>query len=209
MAKKAKYKKVVTPLGELFYPCLKTPEQWDGKSTGKLTIQLKPSKEDAEAFISLLEAEFETAKKSNPIFKDFKAARGTAPKLGFRELKNGDIVFKAKTFAELKNESGEVLKRTVAVFDAANKPTTEAIGNGSIGRLAISLKPQATSSSNYGIQLLLDAVQVMRFMQLGASTDASAFGFEADEDFMGAAEEDFDTAAGLPEGDVEETEGDF
>jgi hypothetical protein len=207
MAKKNKLRQIKTPIMELSWAYLTTPEEWKGKSTGKLSIQGKASKEDAEALITLFEQEFEAAKKASEKFKSFKPQRGTAPKLGFRELANGDIVFKFKTLAVFTNKQGETQKRVVPVFDAAGKPYTGPIGNGSLGRVAVSLNPYAESSSNYGVALYLDAIQVLKVIEFGGSSDASAFGFEADEDFISNDAEDFDASAfGGP---VEETEGDF
>ena len=181
---------IKSPVGELYWAHLRTPEEWKGESTGYLTIQAKFPKEDTDKLIEILESAFEAAKKTEK-FSKWKPARGTAPNIGIKELPNGDIVFKFKTKAEFINKQGDTIKRTVPVFDAKGKPMVNpTIGNGSLGRIAFSLNPQCTSSTNYGVTPYLDAVQILKLVEYNSSTDATQFGFEVEDDYISEGEED-------------------
>ncbi len=187
---------VVTPKGEAMYPYLRTTEQFQGVDTGKYSIQLKMSEEDTQKFMERLEKEWEAAKNS-PDFKDKRPKKGTVPNLGWREDKNGDVIFKAKTSATIKSKTGEVFNKTVPIFDAKGKPIKGDIGYGSIVKLSISLSPYFVSGTNYGLALYLNGVQVLVMKEKGAyGADASSMGFGEEEGYDSEAEEEdvpFDT----------------
>lgn len=209
MAIKQTLQQIKSPVGELYWAHLRTPEEWQGQSTGYLTVQAKFSKEDTDKLIEMLENAFEAAKKTEK-FNNWKPARRSVPNLGTKELPNGDIVFKFKTKAEYTNKQGETIKRTVPVFDAAGKPMENPIiGNGSLGRIAFSLNPQCTSSTNYGITPYLDAIQILKLVEYINATDASQFGFEVEEDYISNDNDDvnFDENADFAASD--DNEGDF
>lgn len=177
-----KLPQLVTPKGELLYPRIRQTETFQGQDTGKYTITMKFSKEDTDKFIERLEAEWNKASKSPELHgKTFK--RGTLPNLSYREDKNGDIIFKAKTSATIKTKTNEIIERTVPVYDAKGKPIEDDIGHGSIGRVSVNLAPYYVSSSNYGIVMYLNGIQVVDYKAPGSYASASALGFVEEEGY--------------------------
>lgn len=176
-----KKQKVKSPIGKLSWACLREPEEFQGKSTGKLSIRAQFSKDESEALISMIEQAWEAYAQA----EKFKAPRNSVPQLGYSETQAGDIQFKFKTVASFTSKSGETIKRIVPVFDAKGKPvaSTVRIGNGSLGRVAFTLSP-FISGAVYGVSLQLDAVQLLKLEEYGANTDASQFGFEEEEGFF-------------------------
>ena len=126
---------IVTAKGEILYPKIRQTETFNGEDTGKYVVSIKLSKEETDKLIARLEDEWEAAKQS-PEFRNKTFKKGTEPNLGYREDKDGDIVFKAKTSAVIKTKKGETIEREVPVFDAKGKPIKDDIGHGSIGRLS-------------------------------------------------------------------------
>lgn len=184
----SKFKRVTSPRGEALYPYLKSPEVYEGQEVG-YTIQVKFSKEDTDKLIALLEEELESVKNSS----EFKGKRWSRePHMGFREDKNGDIVFKFKTKATITTKAGETIKRTVPVFDSKGKPIDVTIGNGSVVRVAFQIVPYWKSSTNNGLSLYLDAVQVIELVEYNGGANADAFGFDVEEDgYVGGTENSF------------------
>ena len=174
------FTKITSPRGAALYPFLKTPEVYEGQEVG-YTIQAMFSKEDTDRIIEALEKELDKAKKSDS-FKGKKWSRD--PHMGYRENKDGDIVFKFKTKATVKTRSGEEVKRTVPVFDAKGNSIDVAIGNGSIVRIAFQVVPFHKSSTLNGVTLFLDAVQVIELVEYGGNNNnANAFGFDEEEGY--------------------------
>lgn len=185
---KANFKRVTSPRGEALYPYLKAPEVYEGEEVG-YTIQVKFSKEDTDKILAILEEELESAKNSS----EFKGKRWSKePRMGFREDQNGDIVFKFKTKATIKTKAGDVVKRTVPVFDAKGKPVDVTIGNGSVVRVAFQIVPYWKSSTNNGLSLYLDAVQIIELVEYKGGGNAAAYGFGEEEGFVGGEETPFD-----------------
>lgn len=201
---KANFKRVTSPRGEALWAYLKNPEVYEGQEVG-YTIQVKFSKEDTDKMIALLEEELESAKNSTE-FKGKKWSRD--PRLGFREDANGDIIFKFKTKASITTKTGDVVKRTVPVFDSAGKPIDVSLGNGSVVRVAFQIVPYWKSSTNNGLSLYLDAVQVIKLVEYNGGGNATAFGFDVEEGGFvdGSANpfDDEDVAPGEDAGDDEE-----
>lgn len=187
---KENYTQITTPIGTAIYPHLRSTERFEDEDSGKYTCTIKLSQEDTEKLMKRIENEWEMAKKS-PEFDGKRYGRNSAPVLGFGEDKDGDIRFKAKTNAVIKTKTGEVIEKTIPVFDSHGKPMAEDIevGHGSTIRLCMLLRPFYASSSIYGVQLLLKAVQVLDYVAPGFG-DASAeeCGFEVVEDTNEAAE---------------------
>ena len=186
---KANFKRVTSPRGEALYPYLKAPEVYEGEEVG-YTIQVKFSKEDTDKVLAILEEELESAKNSS----EFKGKRWSKePRMGFREDQNGDIVFKFKTKATIKTKAGDIVKRTVPVYDSVGKPVDVAIGNGSVVRVAFQIVPYWKSSTNNGLSLYLDAVQVIELIEYNGGGNATAFGFDVEEGgFVGGSANPFD-----------------
>lgn len=177
------FTQVVTPKGVAVYPKLRTTEVFDGEDTGKYVCGIKLTKEDTEKLIARIENEWEMAKKT-PEFDGKRFGRNTTPSLGFHEDKQGDIVFRAKTNAVIKTKAGEIIEKTVPVFDQYGKPfdvETE-VGNGSTIKMCILLRPFYASGTIYGIQLLLKAVQVLEYVAPSfGSVSAAECGFDCEE----------------------------
>lgn len=174
---------IVTPSGIAVYPHLRTTEVYEGNDSGKYTCGIKLSKEDTDKLISKIENEWEMAKKT-PEMDGKRFARNTQPSLGWREDKNGDIVFKAKTNAVIKTKAGEIIEKDVPVFDKYGKPMEKdvEVGNGSTIQLCILLRPFYGSSTIYGVQLLLKAVRVINYVPPGSgSMSAADCGFTCEE----------------------------
>ncbi len=183
------FAQVVTPKGVAVYPKLRTTEVFDGEDTGKYVCSIKLSKEDTDKLIERIDNEWEMAKKT-PEFDGKRFGRNTNPNLGYHEDKQGDIVFKAKTNAVIKTKAGEIIEKTVPVFDKYGKPfdVEMEVGNGSTIKMCMLLRPFYASSTIYGIQLLLKAVQVLEYVAPSmGNVSAADCGFECTE---GAAEEE-------------------
>lgn len=193
--------KITTPRGEALYPNLKRTEVYQGNDTGKYSITLKPSKKDADALLQRLERVWEEAKSKEYGDKTFK--KGSEPFLGYRETKEGDMTFKAKTSAEIKTKTGEVLQRTVAVFDAKGLPMEEDVGHGSIVKLSVSAAPYYISSNNYGLSLYLNAVQVLEYKAPGSGGDAASYGFDVEDGYSSADDTESDNFNPFDGGDSE------
>lgn len=183
---------IVTPKGTAMYPYLRSTEQFNGMDTGKYSIQIKLSEADTAKLMEQLDQEWEAAKQS-PDFRGKTFKKGTVPNLGYRDDKNGDTIFKAKTNATIKSKTGEVFTKTVPIFDAKGKPIKGDIGHGSTVRLSISVAPYAVSNSNYGLALYLNAVQVIKLVEKGSyGADSSTFGFHEEEGYSAEEEEETD-----------------
>lgn len=174
--------KLVTAKGEILYPKIRQTETFNGEDTGKYTVNIKFSKEETDKLISRLWDEWEAAKQS-PEMKGKVFKKGTEPNLGYREDKDGDIIFKAKTSAVIKTKKGETIEREVPVFDAKGKPITEDIGHGSIGRLSITPAPYHTASNNYGLVLYLNGIQIIDLKPPGSFNSAESLGFGEEEGY--------------------------
>lgn len=192
-----KLKQIVTAKAELMFPHLTTTETYNGQDTGKYTATLKFTKEDTDKLIEVLQNEWDAALSKGEL-ADKKPKRGTLPNLGFREDKNGEIIFKAKTNATIKTKTGAVLERSVPVYDAKLKPMEAVlVGHGSIVKASLSLNPYFTSSTNYGISLYLDGLQVLDLKEPGSGASASSLGFNQEEGYS-AEDEEENVAAGIP-----------
>ncbi len=191
---------IVTAKGEILYPKIRQTETFNGEDTGKYVVSIKLSKEETDKLIARLEDEWEAAKQS-PEFRNKTFKKGTEPNLGYREDKDGDIVFKAKTSAVIKTKKGETIEREVPVFDAKGKPIKDDIGHGSIGRLSITPAPYHTASNNYGLVLYLNGIQIVDLKPPGSFNSAESLGF-GEED--GYTVEDPAADMGFPPDDKEE-----
>ena len=157
---------IVTPKGEALYPHLRTTATFQGQDTGKYEISVRFSKEDSEKLIERLEQEWASAKESAE-YSTKRFGRGSAPNLGFREDDKGDVIFKFKTNATIKTKTGDVIKKTVPLFDAKCKPMNGDIGAGSIVKVSTAIAPYYVSSTNYGLALYLQGIQVLDYKEPG------------------------------------------
>lgn len=186
-----KFAQIVTDEGIAVYPKLRTTEVFDGEDTGKYACSIKLSEAGTNKLLARIEKEWEDAKASSA-FEGKRYSKQSMPALGYHENKDGEIIFKAKTNAVIRTKAGEVIEKSLPVFDATGKPYAAdvEVGNGSTIRLCLLLRPFYASATVYGIQLLLKAVQVLKYVEPSASSlSASDCGF----DCMGMAAEDSGT----------------
>lgn len=177
---------LVTNKGEAQYPHLRRTECFQGQDTGKYTIQVKFSKEETDKLIDRLEQEWAQAQNQGE-FATKRYARNSQPNLGYREDKNGDIVFKFKTNATIKTKTGDVMQKTIPIYDAQCKPMEGDIGAGSIVKVAAVIAPYYVSASNYGLSLYLTGVQVIEYKPAGDFNSADALGFTEEEGYASDA----------------------
>lgn len=194
---------IVTPKGEAHYPHLRTTATFQGQDTGKYEISVRFSKEDSEKLIERLEQEWASAKESAE-YNTKRFGRGSVPNLGFREDDKGDVIFKFKTNSTIKTKSGDVIKKTVPIYDAKCKPMDGDIGSGSIVKISTAVAPYYVSSTNYGLALYLQGVQVLDFKAPGQFGSADSLGFGQEEGFIENEEaEGMGFSEGQPEDNTE------
>ena len=186
-----KMRKVTTPKGLVRFPHLVKPEMYDGAEVG-YTVILEFNKEDTDKMMKFLEDELEAAKNA----PEFKGKKWTHARLGSKEDKNGNTIFKFKNSTTIKGRDG-VIPRVIPVFDAKGKVFNAAnLGNDSVAKVSFVVQPYHKSATNCGLSLYLQAVQVLKLVEYNNSASASNFGFGAEEGFEAADEEE--TAMGVP-----------
>lgn len=207
---KNKVTKGVTPIGEaLFAHVLKTEtiHKKDGKTTdtGKFTIMLKLKDSDKEALLDKINAEWESFKETldNKKFK-YEISNG------LKEY-NDEEYFKFSMNETIKLKSGELLHRTVPIYDAKCNEisgTLTGIGNGSKVKIAFDYIPFYMNDKNYGVSLRLTGIQIIDLIEYG-QTDAKSLGFGEEEGYSqneAVDDEDLPFTCGEEEDD---DEGDF
>lgn len=195
----------VTPKGSLLFPHIYEPEQYEGKDVG-YTVNIKFDQKETDALIALIDEELENAKHSIKLKPGQKWS--AEPFLGYKEDKDGDIVFKFKANSHYQTKSGEMHKVTIPVFDAHGKLIKDplSIGNGTIAKVAYTLVPYWISKVVNGIKLRLDAVQIIDLKEYGTK-DAKGFGFGEEEGFSTPEEKEEDDSQFAEETD--EDNGEF
>lgn len=195
----------VTPKGSLLFPHIYEPETYEGKDVG-YTINIKFDQKETDALMAVIDAELEKAKHSLKLKPGQKWS--AEPFLGYREDKDGDIVFKFKANSHYQTKSGEMHKVTIPVFDAHGNPIKEplSIGNGTIAKVAYTLVPYWISKVVNGIKLRLNAVQIIDLKEYGEK-DAKGYGFGEEEGGFSAPEEDASPFA--DDEDTDEDDGEF
>lgn len=203
---KREFTQGVTPKGSLLFPHIYEPETYEGKDVG-FTVNIKFDQKETDAFIAVIDKELEKAKHSIKLKPGQKWS--AEPFLGYREDKDGDIVFKFKANSHYTTKSGETHKVTIPVFDAHGKPIKDplSIGNGTIAKVAYTLVPYWISKVVNGIKLRLDAVQIIDLKEYGEK-DAKGYGFGEEEGFSAPEEEDDSPFVDSSEEDTDE-DGEF
>lgn len=203
---KREFTQGVTPKGSLLFPHIYEPETYEGKDVG-YTVNIKFDQKETDAFIAVIDKELEKAKHSIKLKPGQKWS--AEPFLGYREDKDGDIVFKFKANSHYTTKSGETHKVTIPVFDAHGKPIKDplSIGNGTIAKVAYTLVPYWISKVVNGIKLRLDAVQIIDLKEYGEK-DAKGYGFGEEEGFSAPEEEDDSPFVDSSEEDTDE-DGEF
>lgn len=196
----------VTPKGSLLFPHIYEPEQYEGKDVG-YTVNIKFDQKETDALIAVIDEELQNAKHSIKLKPGQKWS--AEPFLGYKEDKDGDIVFKFKANSHYTTKSGETHKVTIPVFDAHGKPIKEplSIGNGTIAKVAYTLVPYWISKVVNGIKLRLDAVQIIDLKEYGQK-DAKGFGFGEEEGFSAPEEKEEEDDSPFAE-ETDEDNGEF
>lgn len=202
---KREYTTGVTPKGSLLFPHIYEPETYEGKDVG-YTVNIKFDQKETDALMAVIDEELEKAKHSIKLKPGQKWS--AEPFLGYREDKDGDIVFKFKANSHYQTKSGEIHKVTIPVFDAHGTPLKDplSIGNDTIAKVAYTLVPYWISKVVNGIKLRLDAVQIIDLKEYGQK-DAKGFGFGEEEGFS-APEEDEDDSPFTEEA-ADDDDGEF
>mgnify|MGYP002764737347 CR=1 FL=1 len=195
----------VTPKGSLLFPHIYEPEQYEGKDVG-YTVNIKFDQKETDALIAVIDEELQNAKHSIKLKPGQKWS--AEPFLGYKEDKDGDIVFKFKANSHYTTKSGETHKVTIPVFDAHGKPIKDplSIGNGTIAKVAYTLVPYWISKVVNGVKLRLDAVQIIDLKEYGQK-DAKGFGFGEEEGFSAPEEKEEDDSPFAEE--IDEDNGEF
>jgi hypothetical protein len=192
MAKK-EYAKATSPAGEARWPHLKEPEVFEGVEQG-YTVKLVLNKEETDALLARIAAEWEKSEESEKVAKGSKVE----PYLGGSVNKNGDFEFKFKTKASYKTSNGDIVKRKVPMFDAKGRAGEFNLGNGSTIRVSFQFIPFYKSGKAFGVSLWMEAVQVIKLVEFGGSAgNANAYGFEETDGY------DSEQVASFPRSDEE------
>ena len=181
----------------LLFPHIYEPETYEGKDVG-FTVNIKFDQKETDALIAVIDEELEKAKHSIKLKPGQKWS--AEPFLGYKEDKDGDIVFKFKANSHYQTKSGEIHKVTIPVFDAHGTPIKDPlnIGNGTIAKVAYTLVPYWISKVVNGIKLRLDAVQIIDLKEYGQK-DAQGFGFGSEEGFSAPEEKEEDDSPFIEE----------
>jgi len=197
-----KLEKFVTPKGVAVYPRLSEPDT-KYKPNGEFSCKVRLSAEDSEALTLKIQGiadEFfkETVKRlasdTNPSSKGKSIAASKAVKRASLPIKacvdddgneTGEYEFNIKMNHKIVTRaSNETIMLYPKLFDASKPPKKIAYGTpiygGSIVKVAGEFNPFYTQQVGVGVQLRMNAVQVIELVQGGSSTGDS-FGFGGEE----------------------------
>lgn len=149
------------------------------------------------------DAKFDPVKAKTRITKELKRADKPYKAIVDDEgNETGAYAFTFKQKATITTKSGEVIKKKVDLFDAANKPLTGvAVYGGTVAKIAFEALPFFTPAVGAGLTMRLNAVQVIELKTAG-DRDAKSYGFE--EEGEGIEQDDgagSETEAGGEAGD--------
>jgi hypothetical protein len=185
--------RITTPIVSCVWPTVRTPDTKFNEG-GVFSIGLLMNDDDAENLARTLDKYLEDflAAQSKLMGKPVRASSFAAykPHLDKEGKETGATLFRPKAYATRKTKSGDVITKTIPVFDAQGNPTSIDFGNGSKVRVNFAVRPYYTAAIGAGISLELGAVQVIE-AKTGTPTTASGFGFsttEGDAAEVGATE---------------------
>lgn len=193
--------------GKAMWSHLDKADEMQGKPTDNLTISLIPSKEDVDRILQECQEVWDEFME-DPANKK-KHLKGE-PNFGEKEDEAGNVLVKFKCKDKWKLKDGTEKRRFVPIFDSVNQVVTKKlmskIGNGSNIVVAYQLLPYIFTSTNFGVSMRLQAIQVLKLVEYGGE-DAESFGFsthaggfeganladepENDDDGADASNEDF------------------
>lgn len=191
--------KGTTPKGRVEYAHILEPQRQIGdqviEPTYSVTLLMDDSPE-VRQFIGQLDAEMDKAE--NMAQETANQAKGRSKgKLPTKHDENYGQVYdddgnpmpqyfvKAKAKAEGVTQSGKAWKFRPTVFDSKGKPWPEKnpplIGNGSVGRLALTAYAYA-APIGYGVSIRLEAAQIIDLVEYGGRS-ATDYGFAVEEGY--------------------------
>lgn len=179
---KEKQARHMTAKGKVWYPHLDKPEEYEGTSTGNLTISMEFSEEEtAELQEKLLQAIEEA--KAGELGKDPKTGKlrkwRAEPRIGLREMQNGAQVFKFKTKHQYIDKDGKTQTRKVPIFNLQGDRIDDVkMANGTIAVIAYNIVPYWKSADNNGVGIWMDAIQVHDLIEfIPQNGSAAGYGF--------------------------------
>jgi hypothetical protein len=189
--KKQNYVRTTTPKGKASYPWLNKPDtKFDVDGVFKCNL-IVPKKE-AAALIKMIDEEIKKAvaavKAENP-----KAAKSIkegdkpyAMETNDEGDETGNVIFKTKQRAKITTKKGEVIDKTIPLFDAKGKKIEANVGGGSVLKLNIELAHYyVAAQKSAGVSLRLQAAQIIELVEFGSGGTASSYGFGAEEGYEG------------------------
>lgn len=206
------FAKVMTGLGALIYPKVKTPDT-KFNAEGQFQARIRLSAEDSQKLIEQYEAELA---KYWPIAKaelEQKVAEAkTGPekakaKKALAEMKEADKPYKPaydddgneteeyefnfKSPASFKGKDGSPVPIKIDVFDASGKKmkVVPEMWSGTTAYVAGELRP-FSMPIGVGLSLRLKAVQIIELSQGGGNRDADSYGFGKQEGYEGSDDDE-------------------
>ena len=183
---KNKYTRGTTAVGEIYFAHVHKTEVYKDSDTGKFSVMLKLSEADTEKLLAAIEEDFE-AYKGSPAVEGKKFLKDYSN--GYKEYKE-EGYFKFTMREEIKCKSGEVLHKSVPIYDAKLNEisgTITEIGNGTKAKVAYELYPFWMNAKNNGVSLRIVGIQIIKLEKGGMSAEGMGFdsvdgGYVAEED---------------------------
>ncbi len=159
---------------------LDKPEDFNGKSTGNYTITITPTVEDAQRMEKMATEAWENYKENNKSLANKKLR--SEPYIGQKTDKDGNIQYKFAASEKIHLRNGDVLQRTIPIFDGAGNEVTKklkkkGIGNGSEVVVSYQLYPYYNASNAFGVSLRLQGIQILKYVQYKGAASAEGLGF--------------------------------
>jgi hypothetical protein len=176
-------KAITTPKGVIGkYAYLTEPDtkfNADGEYKANLTLSL----EQAQPLIDRLEAEYNEAYQAECADKKKKSLKKADMPWEIDE-EEGTVVLKFKLKAKIESAKKGTIIRRVKVFDSKGKlvanPKNMKIGGGTTAKLAFQPYFWFSPSVGFGLQLQLEACQIINLVEYGAGDQDYGFGEEED-----------------------------
>lgn len=194
---KPKQQAIVTPAGEAKYANISKPKLNFKKTGDEYSVDLRFKPAEIADFKAKLIALAEAAKKEAiDNAKNGREAKLIAAYELFVPIKDeldkdsgdetGFVILQAKNGASYTDKkTGNVIERSLPVFDAAGKPVKGLnIGRGSTLKISVVPAPFVNpSNKKAGVSLWLKAVQVINLVEYGGGS-ADSFGFGEEEGYV-------------------------
>ena len=165
----------ISPKGIAIFPNLRKPEMYNNKEVG-YTLKLLIAEETAQKFHNFLMNEIQYQQEHNP---ELKGKTFTNPIIPIVKDNEGNWLIKFKSKAEFKNKKGEIIYRSIPIYDASTKLLDESIDVGYGSTVKVAFRPYVYhfNSTMHGIKLLIEAVQVINLVEKNGPKTASDYGF--------------------------------